>query len=295
MPSYLSSTQTGTPSRFTISAASSAGEASMNLIGWKSARLASSSRSSRASSAIRPMSPVSIPAHLTSSSGRSNAFAIAASTSPSRRPIRSSPREDLDDVLRGQRVRSGQQVAEDPALGRRPRRRPRWRRTRRRPRAASARRPGPGRGRRVSGRRPRRAPGPTTGRRPRRGPCGGLAARSVTVVAIADQPRPAARWSASANGRPVRKTAAMGSSSAVRPRGSRRGAPSSRRSGSWRRRARRPRSSDAWRRWYTVPPMAPRTLVSRGIGRRARRPPTPRARTTSVPSSAGTPTPRSSA
>ena len=67
----------------------------MNLIGWKSDRLASSRRSSRASSAIRPMSPVSIPAHLTASSGRSKAFAIAASTSPSRSPIRSSPDRTL--------------------------------------------------------------------------------------------------------------------------------------------------------------------------------------------------------
>ena len=43
-------------------------------------------------------------------------------------------------------------------------------------------------------------------------------ARSVTVVAIADQPRPVARWSASANGRPVRKIAAIGSSSGDRVR-----------------------------------------------------------------------------
>jgi hypothetical protein len=39
---------------------------------------------------------------------------------------------------------------------------------------------------------------------------------AVTVDAIAAQPRPAARWSASANGRPVRKTAAIGSSSGER-------------------------------------------------------------------------------
>ena len=43
-------------------------------------------------------------------------------------------------------------------------------------------------------------------------------AGEVTVVAMADQPRPAARWSASANGRPVRKTAAIGSSSGDRSR-----------------------------------------------------------------------------
>ena len=40
----------------------------------------------------------------------------------------------------------------------------------------------------------------------------------VTVVAMAAQPRPAARWSASANGRPVRKTAAIGSSAGDRSR-----------------------------------------------------------------------------
>jgi hypothetical protein len=37
------------------------------------------------------MSPVSMPTHLTSSIGFSNALAIAASTSPSRSPMRSSP------------------------------------------------------------------------------------------------------------------------------------------------------------------------------------------------------------
>ena len=41
---------------------------------------------------------------------------------------------------------------------------------------------------------------------------------AVTVEAIADQPRPAARWSASANGRPVRKIAAIGSSAGVNAR-----------------------------------------------------------------------------
>ena len=82
-----------------ISAASSAGDASMNLSGWNSASSASPSRSSRASSASRPTSPVSIPAHLTSSSGRSNAFAIAASTRPSRSPMRSSPPSTLTMAL----------------------------------------------------------------------------------------------------------------------------------------------------------------------------------------------------
>ena len=74
-----------------ISAASSAGDASMNFSGWNRARAASPRRSSRASVAVRPTSPVSIPARLTSSRGRSKAFAIAASSRPSRSPIRSSP------------------------------------------------------------------------------------------------------------------------------------------------------------------------------------------------------------
>ena len=99
MPSYLSSTQTSGPRRRMISAASSAGEASMNLSGWNRVSSASASWSSRARAASRPMSPVSIPAHLTSSSGRSNARARAASTSPSRRPIRSSPPRTLTIAL----------------------------------------------------------------------------------------------------------------------------------------------------------------------------------------------------
>ena len=95
MPSYLSSTQTSGPSRVMISVASSAGEASMNLSGWKSASEAVARASSRARPASRPTSPTSIPAHLTSSSGRSKARAIPASTRPSRRPIRRSPPSTL--------------------------------------------------------------------------------------------------------------------------------------------------------------------------------------------------------
>ena len=49
MPSYLSSTHTSGPSRRTISAASSAGEASMNLSGWKRVISAKARVSSRAS------------------------------------------------------------------------------------------------------------------------------------------------------------------------------------------------------------------------------------------------------
>ena len=46
-------------------------------------------------------------------------------------------RQDLDDVLRGQRVGPGEELAQDPALRRRPGRLPRSRHRRRRPRAAS--------------------------------------------------------------------------------------------------------------------------------------------------------------
>ncbi len=78
-----------------ISAASSAGDASMNLSGWKTVSAASARRSSRASVAVRPTSPVSMPARLTASSGRSKALAMAASSRPSRSPIRSSPLRTL--------------------------------------------------------------------------------------------------------------------------------------------------------------------------------------------------------
>ena len=74
-----------------ISAASSAGDASMNWSGRKRRRRVVPSRSSRASTAVSPMSPVSIAAFETACADRSNACAIAAWRSPSRRPIRSSP------------------------------------------------------------------------------------------------------------------------------------------------------------------------------------------------------------
>ena len=96
-----------------ISSASSAGEASMNLSGWNSASSASPSRSSRASSASRPMSPVSMPAHFTSSSGRSNALAMAASTSPSRRPMRSSPPRTLTMDLAVGGIGAREQLVEE--------------------------------------------------------------------------------------------------------------------------------------------------------------------------------------
>ena len=68
----------------------------MNLSGWNraSAALAEAVLAGEGRRA-GPMSPVSIPARFTASSGRSNAFAIAASRSPSRSPIRSSPLSTL--------------------------------------------------------------------------------------------------------------------------------------------------------------------------------------------------------
>ena len=238
-----------------ISSASSAGEASMNLSGWNRAsrRVAERGRRGRAS-ASRPMSPVSIPAHFTSSSGRSNAFAIAASSRPSRSPMRSSPPSTLTMYVAVSGSARASRSREDGGLARPGRRRPRSRRTRRRPRGASG--DGPagswpaaledvGDGEAEVG-------VPVVGGAERRR--GRPPATSATVVTIADQPRPVARWSASGNGRPVRKTAAIGQLVGRRGcGGSRRAARSSRTSGSWPRRARPARSSGAWRGWYTVP------------------------------------------
>ena len=218
MPSYLSSTQTSGPRRRMISVASSAGEASMNLSGWNSASCGVAEpvvAGERRPGGRRRRS--SMPAHLTSSSGRSKALAMAASTQALAQADPQLAAEDLDDVLGGQRIGAGEQ------------RRAGWPTLRGRPgggldrgergghlgqrRAGSA---GGLRGRPRSGRRRPRCRGRTSGRRPRRGRARSTPATSVTVVAIADQPRPAARWSASGNGRPVRKTAATGSSSGVR-------------------------------------------------------------------------------
>ena len=217
MPSYLSSTQTSGPSLPMISSASSAGDASMNLSGWKSASSASPSRSSRASSASRPMSPVSIPDHLTSSMGRSKALAMAASTSPSRNPIRSSPPRTLTIAL---------------AVGGSARASRSWR--------SCALACGPDA---VSIAANVAATSGSVGESSGGGVCSARISTSSTArlrseyrsyarpmssrvapvsaaiaAIIADQPRPVARWSASGNGRPVRKTAATGSSSGERLR-----------------------------------------------------------------------------
>ena len=110
------------------------------------------------------------------------------------------------------------------------------------------------------------------------------------------QPTPIERWSASGNGRPVRNTAAIGSSSGVEAgevvgRGSR----SSRRSSSSPRRAPRSRSSGACARWYRVSADAPSALVPGSHRRRSRRASSPRAERTCATSCAGTRIPRSRA
>ena len=126
MPSYLSSTQTVGPEP-----ADDLGrvlgrrrEHELERVEQRRARR-SASRSSRASVAVRPTSPVSIPARLTSSSGRSKAFAIAASSRPSRSPIRSSPLSTFTMPVDGPRRRPGDERLEDRRLGRRARRPPR--------------------------------------------------------------------------------------------------------------------------------------------------------------------------
>ncbi len=91
IPSYLSSVQTTGPRRAMISAASSAGDASMNWSGRKRWSRDVPRRSSRARIAVSPMSPVSMAVFATSAAGRPKARAIAPWSRPSRSPIRSSP------------------------------------------------------------------------------------------------------------------------------------------------------------------------------------------------------------
>ena len=117
--------------------------------------------------------------------------------------------EHLDDVLRGQRIGPGEEIVEDARLagwagglldlGERGGHLGECRRELGR--------------RRVTGLAEHLGHGDTevgraVVRLAERGPWD--ADEAVMVVAIADQPSPAARWSASANGRPVRNTAAIG-------------------------------------------------------------------------------------
>ena len=191
MPSYLSSTQTSGPSRRDDlgGVLGRRGEHELERVEQRQLGRRRGA-SSRARPASRPTSPTSIPAHLTSSSGRSKAFAMAASTQALAQADPQVAAEHLDDVLGGQRVGAlEQRAAGSPtcAPGRRP---PRSRRTRRPPRGASGSSRAAARGRPCAARRRRRCRGRTSGRRPRRARRAGRAPISVTVVAIADQPSP---------------------------------------------------------------------------------------------------------
>ena len=157
MPSYLSSTQTGVPSRATTSATSAAGEASIDLSGRKSVSSASSRRSSRASSAVWPRSPVSMPAHCTAGSGRPNAAAIAGLQVALAEADAHVATHDLDEVLGDQRVAAPEERPQQGGPWRWGRRPWRWRRTCRARRSASAARP---RGGAASPSAGRRRPGP---------------------------------------------------------------------------------------------------------------------------------------
>ena len=247
-----------------ISAASSAGEASMNLSGWNRAIAASPSRSSRASDRRPadvagehpgPLDGVERPLERLGDRRLEEALA---------QPDPELAAEHLDDGAgRAAATTRREQRLEE----RRPwPRRPTPPRSPRTPRATSSRVGSPagsgawpGLGEHLADR----------GRDVGRAVVG--AAEGVGVGAghaqhRAGDARPSRRrserWSASGNGRPVRKTAAIGSSSgASEAAGSRRGSPSSRTSSSSPRRARRPRSSGAWRRWYRVSADAPPALV----------------------------------
>ena len=123
MPSYLSSTQTSGPRRVRISAASSAGEASMNLSGWNSASSAEPEPvlarehgrlADVAGEHPRPLHVVERPLERLRDRRLEQPLAQADPQLAG---------QDLDDVLRRQRVGPREQRAEDRALARRPRRR----------------------------------------------------------------------------------------------------------------------------------------------------------------------------
>ena len=119
---------------------------------------------------------------------------------------------------RGQRRRPGDERVEDLRLGRRP------------GRGLDGLERRGDLGQRRLGRRVGRMPGlrehlarrrsrrPTSGRRRGAWPRGRRPPRASTEPPSPAQPTPIERWSASGNGRPVRNTAAIGSSSGVRPR-----------------------------------------------------------------------------
>jgi hypothetical protein len=214
IPSYLSSTQTVGPSRRTISVASSAGDASMNLSGWNSVMAASPRRSSLASTAVRPMSPVSMPARFTASSGRSNALASAASSRPSRRPIRSSPDMTLTIAAAVRGPARRRSASSSPALAAAP-----WAASiaTNASRVSSSVGSSSGDGACPASSRTAATASATSLDRSyaRRSASASAPATRRTAPLIPDHPTPIVRWSVSGNGRPVRNTAATGSSSGV--------------------------------------------------------------------------------
>ena len=117
IPSYLSSTQTSGPEAPDDlgGVLGRRGEHELERVEQGHARRRRGGRRGPAT-ASRPMSPVSIPAHLTSSSGRSNAFAMAASSSPSRSPIRSSPPSTLTMYFAVSGSERASSVAQDRGL-----------------------------------------------------------------------------------------------------------------------------------------------------------------------------------
>ena len=201
-----------------ISAASSAGDASMNLSGWNSARAASPRRSSRASIAVRPDVAGQHPGPLDR--------VQRAGRTPSRPPPRAGPRGARSGARRSRTLTmpvavrgstTGRAARRAAAPWPPPPRRPRSPRTPRRPRAASA--PSPDRARARPPRAPRRPPWRrrTSGRRPGASPPDRRPPPGAPSRPRPAQPTPIDRWSASGNGRPVRNTAAIGSSSGDRP------------------------------------------------------------------------------
>ena len=245
MPSYLSSTHTVGPRRPMISAASSAGDASMNLSGWKSVSAASAEAVLAGERRGPPDVTGQHPGPLDRVERPVEGLRDRGLEQPLAEPDPELAAEDLDDAGRGPRRRPGDERLEDLRLGGRARggldglerrldlgerglvgRVGRVAGLRRAPRPRPSRRPTSGRRRGASPRGRRPPPGapsrraPTSPRRSSAGPPRGTAGRSGT------RPRSAARRASGPPGIP-------------------RGSPSSRTSSWSPRRARRSRSSGA--------------------------------------------------
>ena len=116
MPSYLSSTQTSGPSRATISAASSAGEASMNLSGWKRAisavarRVVASEGGQAPDVADQHPGPLHVVERAIEGPRDGRLDEPLAKSDPE------VAAEHLDDVLGGQRIGAGEEIAQDGRL-----------------------------------------------------------------------------------------------------------------------------------------------------------------------------------